>query len=130
MTTPTPNRDALTAAAAEARRIHADAIARDDVEGIRLRMAIEAAEAVLGGAADLLDREVDVEVVWPAVGFALARVLTGFLMTVTRGDAGRSAGFVPGAVGSVQELALARLTLDPGSFVLGTIGGDHPTGGA
>ncbi len=126
----TPNRDAVRAAAAEARQTHAEAIAREDVEGIGLRMAIEAAEAIVGGTADMTDREIPVEVIWPQVSMAAAHALTAFLMSIARGDADLATSFLPGALASIQECALARLKRGPDGFAQGVAEIRYPAGRA
>ncbi|MCX4194494.1 hypothetical protein OMR07_02135 [Methylobacterium organophilum] len=126
----TPNRDAAGAAAAEARRIHADVIARDDADGIGQRMAIEAAEAIVGGAADMLDRSINPQLIWPQVAKALAGPLSAFLMSATGGDPDRAIDLLPGALASIQELALARLHQGEAAFSKGEAPGGHPAGRA
>lgn len=126
----TPNRDAVRAAAVEARQRHAADIARDDASGIGLRMAIEAAEAVVGGTADMTDREIPVEVIWPQVSLALAHALTAFLMSIARGDADQATTFLPGALASIQECALVRLERGPEAFAVGAADIQHPAGRA
>lgn len=122
----TPNRDAVRAAATEARQRHAVEIARDDAAGIGLRMAIEASEAIVGGTADMTDREIPVEVIWPQVSMAAAHALTAFLMSIARGDAGLAASFLPGALASIQECALVRLRDGPEAFTQSFAEIQHP----
>ena len=126
----TPNRDAVAAAAAEARRLNAADLAVEDAAGIGLRMAIEAAEAVLGGVADMTDREIPLDQVWPQVGRSVAHVLTAFLMTTFRGDADQAAAFLPGALASVHELAAERLAQGRAVFAEGVTPFQHPPGRA
>lgn len=126
----TPNRDAARAAAAEARRTHADVIARDDADGIGQRMAIEAGEAIVGGAADMLDREIDPRLIWPQIAKALAVPLSAFLMSAAEGDKDRAIDLLPGALASIQELALVRLRQGEAAFSKGVTPGGHPAGRA
>ena len=124
----TPNRDAVRDAAAEARERHATDIAREDASGIGLRMAIEAAEAIVGGTADMTDREIPVEVIWPQVSMAVAHGLTAFLMSIARGDAELAASFLPGALVSIQDCALVRLRGGSAAFAQ-SLAGIHPPAG-
>ncbi|MBE7204820.1 MAG: hypothetical protein INR70_44450 [Parafilimonas terrae] len=126
----TPNREAVTAAAAEARQRHAADIARDDAAGIGLRMAIEAAEAIVGGTADMTDREIPVEVIWPQVSMAAAHALTAFLTSIARGDAGLATSFLPGLLASIHECALVRLQGEPEAFTRSVAEIHHPAGRA
>ncbi|MCJ2051662.1 hypothetical protein [Methylobacterium sp. J-070] len=126
----TPNRDAVRAAAIEARERHAPDIARDDAAGIGLRMAIEAAEAIVGGTADMTDREIPVEVIWPQVSMAAAHALTAFLMSIARGDTGLATSFLPGLLASIHECALVRLQRGPDAFAQSIAEIQHPVGRA
>lgn len=126
----TPNRDAVRAAAAEARERHATVIARDDASGIGMRMAIEAAEAIVGGTADMTDREIPVEMIWPQVSMATAHALTAFLMSIAHGDVELAKSFLPGALASIQECALVRLQDGPGAFTQSFAEIQHPAGRA
>lgn len=126
----TPNRDAVRAAAIEARERHAADIAREDASGISLRMAIEAAEAIVGGTADMTDREIPVDVIWPQVSVALAHALTSFLMSITHGNPEQAADFLPGALASIQECAFVRLKRGPDAFIERVAEIHHPAGRA
>lgn len=126
----TPNRDAVRAAATEARDRHAADIARDDAPGIGLRMAIEAAEAILGGTADMTDREIPVEVIIPQVSMAAGHALSAFLMSIAHGDENLAARFLSGLLASVQECALVRLQDGPDAFVQSFAEIQHPAGRA
>ncbi|MGX9980330.1 hypothetical protein [Methylobacterium fujisawaense] len=126
----TPNRDAVRAAAADARNRHATLIARDDASGIGMRMAIEAAEAIVGGTADMTDREIPVESIYPQVSMAAGHALTAFLMTIAHGDADRAVSFLPGLLASVQECALVRLQDGPEAFTQSFAEIQHPAGRA
>ncbi len=126
----TPNRDAVRAAATEARERHAAAIAQDDATGIGLRMAIEAAEAIVGGTADMTDREIPVEVIWPQVSMATAHALTAFLISIAQGDAELAKSFLPGALASIRECALVRLKDGPDAFTRSFAEIQHPAGRA
>lgn len=126
----TPNGDAARAAAAEARRTHAEILARDDADGIGQRMAIDAGEAIVGGAADMLDREIDPRLIWPQIAKALAGPLSAFLMSAAEGDEDRAIDLLPGALASIQELALTRLRQGEAAFTKGVTPGGHPAGRA
>lgn len=126
----TPNGDAARAAAAEARKSHAEVIARDDAEGIGQRMAIEAGEAIVAGAADMLDREIDPQLIWPQIAKALAGPLSAFLMSAAEGDRDRAIDLLPGALASIQELALVRLRQGEAAFSKGLTPAGHPAGRA
>lgn len=126
----TPNREAVRAAAAEARQKHAADIARDDACGIGVRMAIEAAEAIVGGTADMTDREIPVEVIWPQVSAAFAHALTAFLMSIAHGNSDLATSFLPGALASIQECALVRLERGPEAFTQSAAEIRHPAGRA
>lgn len=126
----TPNGDAARAAAAEARRTHADVIARDDADGIGQRMAIDAGEAIVAGAADMVDRAIDPRLIWPQIAKALAGPLSAFLMSAGEGDQDRAIDLLPGALASIQELALHRLRQGEAAFSKGVTLGGHPAGRA
>lgn len=126
----TPNGDAARAAAAEARRTHAEVIARDDADGIGQRMAIEAGEAIVAGAADMVDRAIDPQLIWPQIAKALAGPLSAFLMSAAEGDQDRAIDLLPGALASIQELALVRLQQGEAAFSKGVTPPQHPAGRA
>ena len=115
----TPNRDAIRAAAAERRRIHADELACDDAAGIARRMAIDTNEALILGVADMCDRAIVPGLVWPAVGNAVAGALVSFLMTAADGDAERARILVRAALHSIEELAHEQLRREPDDWVVG-----------
>lgn len=126
----TPNRDAARAAAAKARETHAELLAREDADGIGQRMAIETSEAIVGGAADMLDREIDLDLIWPQIAKALADPLSAFLMSAAWGDKDRAIDLLPGALASIRELALNRLQQGETAFSKGEAPAGHPAGRA
>lgn len=126
----TPNRDAARAAAAKARETHAELLAREDADGIGQRMAIETSEAIVGGAADMLDREIDLNLIWPQIAKALADPLSAFLMSAALGDPDRAIDLLPGALASIRELVLDRLRRGEAAFSKGEAPAGHPAGRA
>lgn len=126
----TPNRDAARAAAAKARKIHAHLLAREDADGIGQRMAIETSEAIVGGAADMMDREIDLDLIWPQIAKALADPLSAFLMNAAGGDRDRAIDLLPGAFASIREVALDRLQRGEAAFFKGETPAGHSAGRA
>lgn len=114
--TRTPNREAARTAAAKARESHAAVLARTDAVGIGQRMALEASEAIVGGLADMIDQAIDPELIWPQIAKALADPLTAFLMSTAWGDKDRAIDLLPGALASIQEMALTRLQIGEAAF--------------
>lgn len=112
------HRQHCDAAIAQSYERHAAEIEAGGPAGIGRRMQLDFSAALLRGLADLLDSAAIETEVWMQTGRALAGGLTGFLMTIHGGDAGRVAEQLPEALASIHELALARLA-DPTEWVDG-----------
>ncbi len=109
------HRQACDTAHARAMERHAAEIAAGGAAGIGRRVQLETSAALLRGVADLLDAGLPAIEVWVQTGRALAGGLTAFLMTLHAGDREAAAEDLPGALESIYELALVRLS-DPAEW--------------
>lgn len=112
------HRQRCESAIAQSYARHAAEIEAGGTAGIGRRMQLDFSAALLRGLADFLDTDAIETEVWMQAGRALAGGLTGFLMTIHGGDAERVAEQLPGALASIQELALSRLA-DPAEWIDG-----------
>ena len=126
----TPNRDAVDASAFEARQRHAGELAREGAPGIGRRMAIETSEAIHGGMADMLDRHIALDAIWPQVAAAYARSLSGLLMTVAGGDPALAEAMLSGSLASIEEIAVLRLRGQGDPWSVGKARATGPAGRA